>query len=247
MTVKVCTVESAGASATPWMLYVHVKLGFDTEMATVAECLVMDGGQKEKGICVVASGPICSFAFLFSREKTPLSLLDSRTTSACTGSRNGFLKLMVCETGWCTCAATVTLRDSSGERPVPVALYTHWPTTGCSKMIWASSTTPRLEGLYSICTVVGSSGGRTTFCCTTLKLILFVDLCLSTTSCPVGLSIVTDRTPVCPSSTFRVSNSSGGAASARRSRSYQNSPTTSLKNTAEPFRLAGSSGLKTSS
>mmetsp|Transcript_51348 Transcript_51348/g.135683 ORF Transcript_51348/g.135683 Transcript_51348/m.135683 type:complete len:235 (+) Transcript_51348:358-1062(+) len=106
---------------------------------------------------------------------------------------------------------------------------------------------PRLEGLYSMVTSVDSKGGRIMRCCSTLKLILFVERCFRRTSWPVGLSIFTVACAVRPSSHSIRGSSSGCAPSAIRSRSYQNSPTTSLKNTAVPRFLAGSSGLKTSS
>mmetsp|Transcript_97285 Transcript_97285/g.251669 ORF Transcript_97285/g.251669 Transcript_97285/m.251669 type:complete len:226 (+) Transcript_97285:1336-2013(+) len=96
-------------------------------------------------------------------------------------------------------------------------------------------------------TAVDSRGGRAMRCCITLKLILFVDRCLRMTSWPVGLSIFTVACAVRPSSHSIAGSSSGGACSATSSRSYQNSPTTSLKKTAVPLVRAGSSGLKTSS
>mmetsp|Transcript_85346 Transcript_85346/g.249832 ORF Transcript_85346/g.249832 Transcript_85346/m.249832 type:complete len:226 (-) Transcript_85346:1904-2581(-) len=96
-------------------------------------------------------------------------------------------------------------------------------------------------------TMVLSNGGKAMRCCSTLKLILLVERCLSMTSCPVGLSIFTVVCIVRPSSHSIGASSSGGAGSATSSRSYQNSPTTSLKNTAVPLPRVGSSGLYTSS
>mmetsp|Transcript_47329 Transcript_47329/g.103235 ORF Transcript_47329/g.103235 Transcript_47329/m.103235 type:complete len:208 (+) Transcript_47329:1008-1631(+) len=207
----------------------------------------MVGGQKENGICVVAKGPICTLAFLLSRLKTPFSLLDSRTMKMVMVSKNGFLNWMVDDTVRFTCAATDTCRASKGGSPRPCALYTHCPTSGCSKTICASSFTPNDDGLYSMVMSDDSSGGRTTRLFKTLKLILLVDRYFKTTSCPVGLSMCTVVWAVLPSSHSKGAISSAGAASASRLRSYQNSPTISLKKTAVPLLLAGKSGLNTNS